>query len=69
MTTDTSSGTSGTHLLILGGTSEARLLAGELAVAYPGWRVTSSLAGRIASPGLPAGEVRVGGFGGAGGLA
>ncbi|MEV8211346.1 cobalt-precorrin-6A reductase [Streptomyces sp. NPDC079189] len=32
-------------------------------------RVTSSLAGRVASPKLPPGEVRVGGFGGADGLA
>ncbi|WP_369214130.1 cobalt-precorrin-6A reductase, partial [Streptomyces flavofungini] len=32
-------------------------------------RVTSSLAGRVAAPRLPPGEVRVGGFGGADGLA
>lgn len=56
------------HILILGGTTEARRLAAELA-ADPALRVTSSLAGRVAEPRLPAGEVRVGGFGGAAGLA
>jgi precorrin-6A/cobalt-precorrin-6A reductase len=49
-------------ILILGGTSEARELAGELAAA--GVPVISSLAGRVARPRLPAGEVRIGGFGG-----
>ncbi|MFI9201516.1 cobalt-precorrin-6A reductase [Streptomyces sp. NPDC053048] len=56
------------HILILGGTTEARRLAGTLA-ADPALRVTSSLAGRVARPRLPAGEVRIGGFGGPGGLA
>jgi precorrin-6A/cobalt-precorrin-6A reductase len=56
------------HILILGGTTEARQLAAALA-AEPSVRVTSSLAGRVAEPRLPAGEVRVGGFGGAAGLA
>ncbi len=56
------------HVLILGGTTEARRLAAELA-ADPGLRVTSSLAGRVAEPRLPAGEVRIGGFGGPEGLA
>jgi precorrin-6A/cobalt-precorrin-6A reductase len=56
------------HVLILGGTTEARRLAAALA-AEPSVRVTSSLAGRVAEPRLPAGEVRVGGFGGAAGLA
>ncbi|RLU87564.1 cobalt-precorrin-6A reductase [Streptomyces griseocarneus] len=56
------------HVLILGGTTEARRLAAELATD-PSLRVTSSLAGRVAAPRLPAGEVRVGGFGGPGGLA
>lgn len=51
------------HVLILGGTTEARRLAGLLA-PDPSLRVTSSLAGRVAAPRLPAGEVRVGGFGG-----
>jgi precorrin-6A/cobalt-precorrin-6A reductase len=54
------------HVLILGGTTEARALA---ALLHPGARVTSSLAGRVASPRLPVGEVRIGGFGGADGLA
>ncbi|MCQ8769569.1 cobalt-precorrin-6A reductase, partial [Streptomyces telluris] len=56
------------HILILGGTTEARRLAGELA-ADPGLRVTTSLAGRVAQPRLPAGQVRIGGFGGPSGLA
>ncbi|MEF9883930.1 cobalt-precorrin-6A reductase [Streptomyces sp. P9-A4] len=55
------------HILILGGTTEARALAGLLHGG--GVRVTSSLAGRVASPRLPEGEVRIGGFGGAEGLA
>ncbi|GAA4909735.1 cobalt-precorrin-6A reductase [Streptomyces coeruleoprunus] len=55
------------HVLILGGTTEGRRLAGTLHAE--GIRVTSSLAGRVASPKLPPGEVRVGGFGGADGLA
>lgn len=58
------------HVLILGGTTEARRLAELLAAdAVPGLRVTNSLAGRVAAPRLPPGEVRVGGFGGADGLA
>jgi precorrin-6A/cobalt-precorrin-6A reductase len=57
-----------TTVLVLGGTSEARALAAELA-GRPGLRVISSLAGRVSNPVLPAGEVRVGGFGGAAGLA
>ncbi|MFD3473313.1 cobalt-precorrin-6A reductase [Streptomyces sp. NPDC058695] len=57
------------HVLILGGTTEARRLAEALTTGHPGWRVTSSLAGRVARPLLPAGEVRTGGFGGADGLA
>jgi precorrin-6A/cobalt-precorrin-6A reductase len=56
------------HILILGGTAEARGLAAQLA-ADPALRVTSSLAGRVAQPKLPPGEVRVGGFGGPAGLA
>jgi precorrin-6A/cobalt-precorrin-6A reductase len=54
-------------ILVLGGTGEARELA-EALVAR-GVRVVSSLAGRVARPRLPAGEVRVGGFGGPEGLA
>ncbi|WP_330460930.1 cobalt-precorrin-6A reductase [Streptomyces sp. NBC_00820] len=56
------------HVLILGGTTEARRLATDLA-ARPGVRVTTSLAGRVARPGALDGEVRTGGFGGAEGLA
>ncbi|MEV8094573.1 cobalt-precorrin-6A reductase [Kitasatospora sp. NPDC085879] len=57
------------HVLILGGTTEARRLAAVLAEQRPGLRVTSSLAGRVAEPRMPAGEVRIGGFGGSAGLA
>jgi len=56
------------RVLILGGTGEARALAAELA-GRPGVEVTSSLAGRVRDPALPAGEVRIGGFGGVAGLA
>ncbi|MFE2043802.1 cobalt-precorrin-6A reductase [Streptomyces sp. NPDC059477] len=56
------------HILLLGGTTEARELAAVLAVR-PGVRVTTSLAGRVARPGAVAGEVRIGGFGGVDGLA
>jgi len=49
-------------VLILGGTAEARALAADLTAA--GIAVISSLAGRVARPRLPVGEVRVGGFGG-----
>jgi precorrin-6A/cobalt-precorrin-6A reductase len=58
----------GATVLILGGTAEARDLAGRLA-GVSGVRTVSSLAGRVRDPALPAGEVRTGGFGGAGGLA
>ena len=54
-------------ILILGGTAEARALAAALHA--DGLAITSSLAGRVANPRLPAGEVRVGGFGGSDGLA
>ncbi len=53
---------------MLGGTGEARRLAAALG-AVPGLRVVSSLAGRVREPVLPPGEVRIGGFGGADGLA
>ncbi|WP_245585606.1 cobalt-precorrin-6A reductase [Pseudonocardia asaccharolytica] len=56
------------RLLILGGTSEARRLAAAL-VDAPGMEVVSSLAGRVRAPSLPPGAVRIGGFGGAEGLA
>lgn len=54
------------RVLILGGTAEARALA-ELLTA-DGVEVMSSLAGRVADPRLPVGEVRIGGFGGIDGL-
>ncbi|WP_262059574.1 cobalt-precorrin-6A reductase [Streptomyces sp. STR69] len=57
------------HILILGGTTEARELAAELAARHPEVRVTTSLAGRVSRPGALAGDVRIGGFGGAEGLA
>ena len=57
------------HILILGGTTESRELAAELAVRHPEVRVTTSLAGRVSRPGALAGDVRIGGFGGAEGLA
>lgn len=57
----------GKPVLILGGTAEARELAALLVeVGVP---VTSSLAGRVARPRLPVGDVRIGGFGGVDGLA
>ena len=55
------------QVLVLGGTGEARRLAAALVTE--GVDVLSSLAGRVADPVLPAGAVRIGGFGGADGLA
>lgn len=70
-------------ILILGGTTEGYALAEALAgqrqaqppmqptprVLDPArWHVISSLAGRTSSPRLPAGETRIGGFGGVAGL-
>jgi precorrin-6A/cobalt-precorrin-6A reductase len=54
-------------ILVLGGTAEARDLAASLHVR--GLPVTTSLAGRVARPRLPAGQVRIGGFGGPDALA
>lgn len=54
-------------VLILGGTSESRALAAGLEHDHDLQTVTS-LAGRVADPLLPAGESRVGGFGGVDGL-
>jgi precorrin-6A/cobalt-precorrin-6A reductase len=54
-------------VLILGGTAEARALA--QALTDTGVPIVSSLAGRVAQPRLPVGEVRMGGFGGPAGLA
>jgi precorrin-6A/cobalt-precorrin-6A reductase len=58
------------QLLILGGTGEAAALA-RAAVARFGeaMTITTALAGRTRHPGPIAGEVRIGGFGGAAGLA
>jgi len=54
-------------ILVLGGTTEARALADAL--AGRSHTVITSLAGRTAEPRRPQGEMRVGGFGGASGLA
>jgi len=54
-------------ILILGGTAQARELAAGLDAG--GLAVTSSLAGRVSSPRLPVGQVRIGGYGGPAGLA
>jgi precorrin-6A/cobalt-precorrin-6A reductase len=54
------------RILILGGTSDARLLAAELIRA--GYETVTSLAGVTEAPVMPKGEVRVGGFGGEEGL-
>jgi precorrin-6A/cobalt-precorrin-6A reductase len=56
------------RILILGGTTEARLLAERLAQRTD-LAVTVSLAGRTAAPAPQPVPVRVGGFGGAAGLA
>jgi len=56
------------RVLILGGTTEARLV-GERLAKRNGLEVTLSLAGRTASPVPHAVPVRIGGFGGASGLA
>ena len=62
--------TTGRHLLILGGTGEAAALArGAVARFGDSVAVTTALAGRTRNPGPIAGEVRIGGFGGAAGLA
>lgn len=58
------------RILILGGTRESAELAERLTHASPGRiGVVTSLAGRTASPRAVAGSVRIGGFGGADGLA
>jgi len=56
------------RILILGGTHEARRLADELSQQDRHFSVITSLAGRTQSPIVPAGAVRVGGFGGINGL-
>jgi precorrin-6A/cobalt-precorrin-6A reductase len=55
------------HILILGGTGEAREIAAAL--LDKGFQVTTSIAGVTSEPVLPAGALRRGGFGGAAGLA
>lgn len=55
------------RVLLLGGTGEARRLA-ALLHAHPSVDLTYSLAGRVRDPLVPAGRVRVGGFGGVAGL-
>jgi precorrin-6A/cobalt-precorrin-6A reductase len=57
-----------TRILVLGGTTEARLLAERLA-GRADLDVTLSLAGRTVAPARQAVPVRTGGFGGAAGLA
>lgn len=56
------------RVLVLGGTGEGREIAGALASSAD-VEVVTSLAGRVRDPRWPEGEVRVGGFGGAEGLA
>ncbi|OBK15314.1 cobalt-precorrin-6A reductase [Mycobacterium asiaticum] len=53
------------RVLLLGGTAEGRALA---EVLHPDVDIISSLAGRVPDPALPAGPVRIGGFGGVDGL-
>jgi precorrin-6A/cobalt-precorrin-6A reductase len=59
------------HLLILGGTGEAAALAKGALTRFGdgGLAVTTALAGRTRHPGPIPGQVRIGGFGGAPGLA
>ena len=58
------------HLLILGGTAEAAALAASALKRFGGrLAVTTSLAGRTEQPAKLPGSVRIGGFGGADGLA
>jgi precorrin-6A/cobalt-precorrin-6A reductase len=61
---------SGTRLLILGGTGEAVALARAVLARFGDQiEVTTALAGRTVRPGPIPGQVRIGGFGGAAGLA
>lgn len=57
------------NILILGGTKEAAALAQTLVAKHGSHAVTTSLAGRTKEPKPLAGRVRIGGFGGAQGLA
>ena len=57
-------------MLLLGGTTEATAIAAALGEQPPASvDLTVSFAGRTAAPTAPFGRVRVGGFGGADGLA
>jgi precorrin-6A/cobalt-precorrin-6A reductase len=57
-----------THrVLILGGTTEAFQFATDLSLR-PDLTIITSLAGRVSQPSIPAGLVRIGGFGGVTGL-
>jgi precorrin-6A/cobalt-precorrin-6A reductase len=55
------------RVLILGGTGDAVELAARVAT-IPGIEAIASLAGRTRQPSVPVGNVRIGGFGGVGGL-
>lgn len=62
-------GSSVPHVLILGGTSDARKLAALIHADFEDRvQLTTSLAGRTLSPANMAGNVRTGGFGGVDGL-
>ncbi|WP_374639472.1 cobalt-precorrin-6A reductase [Rhodococcus sp. ARC_M5] len=56
------------RVLILGGTTESRVLAATLDTVQ-GIETITSLAGRVAEPILPVGQTRIGGFGGPDALA
>ncbi|MDZ7992651.1 MAG: cobalt-precorrin-6A reductase [Nostoc sp. EfeVER01] len=56
------------RVLILGGTGDAAELAAKV-TTIQGLEVITSLAGRTREPSVPLGDLRVGGFGGAAGLA
>lgn len=56
------------RILLLAGTAEGRKVAGAL-TARPGWEVIASLAGATADPAAYPCPTRIGGFGGAAGLA
>ncbi len=59
-----------TAILVLGGTAEANALIEALRTRWPERRVILSLAGRTRAPHVPEGvAIRIGGFGGAEGLA
>jgi precorrin-6A/cobalt-precorrin-6A reductase len=55
------------RVLILGGTTDAYALAAQ-AIKIPNLEIITSLAGRTRQPVMPAGNFRIGGFGGEAGL-